>query len=238
MDRARLILGIEQVWLGFTDSGLPEGDPLPPLPEGCFALLEEDVAVAALVKVIRQFRPHVLTTYDETGGYPHPDHIMCHKISVTAFYAAADPNAYPELGQPWQTLKLYYSFTFHRARLVALDRAMTERGLESPYTERLRDWPDDSERESRITTRVPCADYFGVRDRALLAHATQIDPHGPWFLVPLDLQIEAWPTEDWQLVRSLVDTELPEDDLFAGIAEPAPSLGNGLNRTQLGTVVG
>jgi mycothiol S-conjugate amidase len=145
MERARQILGIEQVWLGFTDSGLPEGDPLPPLPDGCFARLDLDVAVAPLVRVIRQFQPHVLTTYDENGGYPHPDHIMCHKISVAAFDAAADPDAYPELGAPWQTLKLYYSFTFHRARMAALDRAMSERGLESPYTERLRDWPEDPE---------------------------------------------------------------------------------------------
>ena len=104
--------------------------------------------------------------------------------------------------------------------MVALDQAMAERGLESPYAERLRDWPDDPEHAARITTRVPCADYFGVRDRALLAHATQVDPDGPWFSVPLDLHIEAWPTEDWQLVRSLVESELPEDDLFAGIAVP------------------
>jgi mycothiol S-conjugate amidase len=232
MDRARRILGIEQVWLGFTDSGLPEGDPLPALPYGCFALLDLEVTVAPLVKVIRQFRPHVLTTYDETGGYPHPDHIMCHRISVAAFDAAADPDAYPELGPPWQILKLYYSFAFHRARMVALDQAMAERGLESPYAERLRDWPDDPQHAARVTTRVPCADYFGVRDRALLAHATQIDPHGPWFSVPLDVQMETWPTEDWQLVRSLVDTKLPEDDLFAGIAQPVRGSGNGAGRRQ------
>jgi mycothiol S-conjugate amidase len=240
MQLARQILGIEQVWLGFTDSGLPEGDPLPPLPDGCFALLDLEVAAAPLVKVIRHFRPHVLTTYDETGGYPHPDHIMCHTISVAAFDAAADPNAYPELGAPWQTLKLYYSFAFHRARMMALEQAMNERGLESPYAERLRDLPDDPERAVRITTRVPCADYFGVRDRALLAHATQVDPDGPWFSVPLDLQIEAWPTEDWQLARSLVATELPEDDLFAGIPEPAGGSGNGARPSQvneMGTVV-
>jgi mycothiol S-conjugate amidase len=240
MQRARQILGIEQVWLGFTDSGLPEGDPLPPLPDGCFALLDLEVAVAPLVRLIRQFRPHVLTTYDENGGYPHPDHIMCHKISVAAFDAAADANAYPELGAPWQTLKLYYSFTFHRARMVALDWAMTERGLESPYADRLRDWPDDRQHAARITTRVPCADYFGVRDRALLAHATQVDPDGPWFSVPLDLQIETWPTEDWQLVRSLVETELPEDDLFAGVAEPPGRSANGARqgrRKEVGTVV-
>ena len=165
---------------------------------------------------------------------------MCHNISVAAFDAAADPDAYPDLGAPWQTLKLYYSFAFHRARMVALDRAMAERGLEPPYAERLRDWPDDPERAARITTRVPCGDYFGVRDRALLAHATQVDPDGPWFSVPLDVQIEAWPTEDWELVRSLVDSELPEDDLFAGVAEPAHGSAAGARHDQVnevGTVV-
>src|SRR5215211_7979612 len=117
MDRAREILGVTQVWLGFVDSGLPEGDDPPPLPESSFARTDIAVAAAPLVKVIRSFRPHVLTTYNESdGGYRHPDHVMCHKISVAAFEAAADPNAYPELGEPWQPLKLYYSFTFHRDR--------------------------------------------------------------------------------------------------------------------------
>jgi LmbE family N-acetylglucosaminyl deacetylase len=112
MDRAREILGIQQVWLGFVDSGLPEGDDPPPLPEGSFARTDLALAVAPLVKVIRSFRPHVMTTYNENdGGYRHPDHVMCHKISVAAFEAAADPDANPELGEPWQPLKLYYSFT-------------------------------------------------------------------------------------------------------------------------------
>jgi mycothiol S-conjugate amidase len=69
----------------------------------------------------------------------------------------------------------------------------------------------------RVTTRVPCSDYFEVRDDALRAHATQIDPNSRWFAVPLDVQREVWPTEEYELVRSLVDTTLPEDDLFAGI---------------------
>jgi mycothiol S-conjugate amidase len=68
---------------------------------------------------------------------------------------------------------------------------------------------------------VPCADYFAVRDRALLAHATQVDPEGSWFAVPLEVHQRAWPSEDWQLVASQVPTELPEDDLFAGIAVPS-----------------
>jgi mycothiol S-conjugate amidase len=72
MDRAREILGVRQVFLGFVDSGLPEGDPLPPLPEGCFALCDLEEATRALVEVVRRERPHVMTTYDENGGYPHP----------------------------------------------------------------------------------------------------------------------------------------------------------------------
>jgi mycothiol S-conjugate amidase len=221
MERARQILGIEQVWLGYVDSGLPEGDPLPPLPEGSFATLDVTEAALPLVALIRRFRPHVLTTYDENGGYPHPDHIMCHKISVAAYDMAADPAVHPELGPPWQTAKLYYSFAFHRARIVALDEAMRARGLESPYAERLRDWPEDPAHAARITTRVPCADYFRIRDQALLAHATQVDPEGPWFAVPLEVHRAAWPTEDWELARSAVPVTLPEDDLFAGIAVPA-----------------
>src|ERR1019366_6365352 len=72
----------------------PEGGPRPPLPEGCFALTEVTAATEPLVRAIREFRPHVMLTYDEKGGYPHPDHIMTHQVSVAAFEAAADPDAY------------------------------------------------------------------------------------------------------------------------------------------------
>lgn len=217
MDAARRILGIAQVWLGFVDSGLPEGDPRPPLPPESFGLVPLEEATAPLVKVIRAFRPHVMTTYDENGGYPHPDHIMCHKISIEAFDAAADPDHYLKLGDPWSVSKLYYQFTFHRDRIVALDQALTTAGLESPYADRLKDWAADPDHQNRVTTRVPCADYFPVRDKALLAHATQVDPEGSWFSVPLEVHRAAWPTEDYELARSRVQASLPEDDLFAGI---------------------
>lgn len=72
MDEAREILGVKQEWLGFVDSGLPEGDPLPPLPEGCFALEDETVAAGRLVAKIRAFRPQVVTTYDENGATRTP----------------------------------------------------------------------------------------------------------------------------------------------------------------------
>jgi mycothiol S-conjugate amidase len=217
MDQARRILGIRQAWLGWIDSGYPEGDPPPPLPDGCFATMKVDDAAAPLVRLIRDFRPQVVTTYDENGGYPHPDHVMCHRVAVHAFETAGNPDAYPELGEPWQPLKLYYHHSFHRTRTQALHDAMLARGLESPYAERLRKWKPDPQHDQRITTRVPCARYFPVRDRALLAHATQIDPDGPWFEVPLEVHQRAWPTEDYELARSVVDTEVPEDDLFAGV---------------------
>ncbi|MGI9005713.1 MAG: mycothiol conjugate amidase Mca [Streptosporangiaceae bacterium] len=225
MAMARDILGVRQQFLGFVDSGLPEGDPLPPLPEGCFARQPLVVAARSLVAAVREFRPHVMLTYDENGGYPHPDHIMTHRVSVEAFEAAADPDRYPDCGEPWQPLKMYYFVTFHRSRFTALHDKMIERGLESAYAERLAAWEKDEDddepqrREWEITTRVPCGDYFELRDQALLAHATQVDPDGGWFACPVEIQRAAWPTEDYHLARSVVDTGKPEDDLFAGIRE-------------------
>ena len=222
METARAILGVRQEWLGFVDSGLPEGDPLPPLPDGCFGLVDPLDGAEPLVRLIREFRPQVMTTYDERGGYPHPDHIMCHNVSVVAFDAAGDPERYPGTGDPWQPLKLYYNMGFHKERFVALHEAMLAAGVESPYTEWLDKWSEtDEERDrgTRVTTHVECADYFHVRDDALRAHATQVDPDGFWFRVPMEVQRAAWPTEDFELARSLVDTTLPEDDLFAGVRE-------------------
>jgi mycothiol S-conjugate amidase len=217
MAAARAILGVDQAWLGFVDSGLPEGDPPPPLPDGCFAVQEVDVAAEELVRVMREFRPQVVTTYDENGGYPHPDHIMCHQVSVAAFDAAGDPGRYPQAGAAWQPQKLYYHMTFSKARVTALHHAMLAAGLESPYGEWLANWGERRDVAGRITTRVPCADYFPVRDDALRAHATQVDPDGPWFHVPMEIQRRAWPTEDYELVRSLVGEAAGEDDLFAGV---------------------
>jgi mycothiol S-conjugate amidase len=227
MARAREILGVEQRFLGFVDSGLPEGDPLPPLPEGSFALVPLAEAAAPLVRLVRDFQPHVILTYDESGGYPHPDHIKTHQVAVEAFEAAADPDRYREAGgEPWQPSKMYYFVTFHQAKYAALHEELLRRELESPYTEIFAEWEERArkrlergQRTLEITTRVATADYFGVRDDALRAHATQIDPNSSWFACPREVERVAWPTEDYHLARSLVDTELPEDDLFAGIRE-------------------
>jgi len=221
MAQAARILGVQHHWLGFVDSGLPEGDPLPPLPDGCFALVPLEEASRSLVEVVRRFRPHVMTTYDENGGYPHPDHIMCHKVSVAAFEAAGDPEKFPEAGEPWQPLKLYYDVTFTRERVETLHNAMLELGIESPYAEWISRWDERAadRRLPNVTTKVYCADQFPRRDAALLAHATQVDPEGWFFKVPLDVQRRVFPWEQFELARSMVDSEIPEDDLFAGVRE-------------------
>ena len=121
---------------------------------------------------------------------------------------------------------MYYFVSFHGAKFVAFHQEMLRRGMESPYTKIFEEWEarakergQDERRELEITTRVPCGDYFEIRDQALIAHATQIDPDGFWFRCPIDVQRAVWPTEDYHLARSVVDSELPEDDLFAGVRE-------------------
>jgi mycothiol S-conjugate amidase len=215
MKAALEVLGCEHTWLGFVDSGLPEGDPLPPLPDGCFALEDLDVTTEALVRVIRAYRPHVMTTYDEKGGYPHPDHIMCHSVSMSAFEAAGDAAAYPHAGEPWQPLKIYYHGGWSMDRLTAIHDAMLEEGLDSPYAEWLANWKP--RRSGRVTTTIACGEFFEVRDRALMAHATQVDPDGFWFQVPLSIQQRVWGVEEFEAAMSYVPIAEGEDDLFAGL---------------------
>lgn len=218
MAKAAAILGVEHRWLGFVDSGLPEGDPLPPLPEGCFALEPVEVPTETLVRLIREFRPHVMITYDENGGYPHPDHIMTHTVSLAAYEAAADPEQFPEAGEPWQISKVYYSHGFLRGKFQAFADEFEKNGLENPYTEWLARWKDEkNDMMARVTTQVECGEYFSVRDDALRAHATQIDPNGPFFAVPMEWQQRLWPTEEYELAKTVVSSRMPEKDLFSGI---------------------
>ncbi|MGB0436335.1 MAG: mycothiol conjugate amidase Mca [Mycobacterium sp.] len=218
MARAAEILGVEHHWLGFVDSGLPEGDPLPPLPEGCFALEPLERSTAALVRVIREFKPHVITTYDENGGYPHPDHIRCHQVSVAAYEAAADHRLYADAGEPWGAHKLYYNHGFLRQRMQVLQDEFAKHGKEGPFARWLEKWdPNEDFLANRVTTQIECSKYFVQRDDALLAHATQIDPKSFFFTAPMEWQQRLWPTEEFELARSRVPVRLPETDLFAGI---------------------
>ncbi|MGJ9425554.1 mycothiol conjugate amidase Mca [Nesterenkonia halotolerans] len=220
MAEAAEALDIEHTWLGFADSGLPEGDPTPPLPFGSFATLPLEQASAPLVRLVRKFRPHVILSYDEVGGYPHPDHIMSHKITVEAYHAAGDPTRYRDLGEAWTPQKLYYDRAFNPGRFEAIHNALLEAGYESPYEERLRAFRDGSiswMTEHEVTTKVPVGTFLEHRDRALRAHRTQVEPDGFFFATPNDFLREVYPYDDYVLVESKVETELPEHDIFSGL---------------------
>ena len=216
---AARIIGYDRVaLLGYRDSGMPD-TPANEDPR-CFARADLDEAVARLVEVIRAERPQVVVTYaDDQEGYPHPDHLRVHDISLPAFEQAGDPDAHPDLGEPWQPLKLYY-VVWSRARMLATHAKFTELGLESPFTEK---WFERPSQDDRITTQVPTDGYQDVRLEALLAHATQVDPASPfWFGLPREVSREIHPFDDYILARSLVDlpphdAEHPETDLFEGL---------------------
>ncbi|WP_080795764.1 mycothiol conjugate amidase Mca [Corynebacterium pacaense] len=218
MAKAMAVLGTEHRWLGHVDSGLPQGDPLPPLPEGCFALEDNEVVTRELVTILREFRPHVIITYDENGGYPHPDHLKVHEVSMLAWEKSGDAGYAPELGEPWAPLKLYYTHGFIRQRMQMFHDQLTLMGRPSPYTPMLQRWEANrADVMARVTTQVPCDAYFEQRDEALRAHASQIDPAGAFFGTPVEVQRRLWPTEEFELARTRVKTSIPEDDLFAGI---------------------
>jgi mycothiol S-conjugate amidase len=218
------VIGFDElVMLGYRDSGMADtgGNEHP----DCFHRADIDEATGRLVEVIRRTRPQVLMTYnDDQRGYPHPDHLRVHEISVLAFDRAGDPEWYPDLGEPYQPLKLYYS-TWSRRRLVAMHEGLLRHHGESPFDET---WFERPDTDHRVTTHIPIGDFMWARTQSLLAHATQVDPTAAfWFGLSDEQLAEAYPWEDWILARSLVgdipsqdDGDEMESDLFAGIDAP------------------
>jgi mycothiol S-conjugate amidase len=216
--RALEVLGVTDAFqLGYADSGYVEGfeGEGACLDATCFYNVPLEECVERLVRILRAERPDVLVTYPEGGGYPHPDHIRCHDVSVAALDAAADGDCFPDAGAPWTVRKLYYVGAFNKGKVETLHNACLERGIESPFAGWLERW--DPEERDPSTTRIEVGDFLSQRSQALLAHATQIDPDGLWFRVPDEVVREVYPYEDYVLARSLVDTSVPETSLFAGL---------------------
>ena len=203
----------EVVMLGYRDSGMPESDANA-RPEA-FANAPLDESVGRLVEIIRRERPQVIVTYnDDQAGYPHPDHLMVHDISLPAFDRAGDASWRPELGEPWQPSKLYYT-VWSRARIEKMHAKMLELGIESPFDEK---WFERPSQDDRITTSIGLDGYAHVRREALLSHATQIDPTSPfWFGLPPEVEQTVHPFDEYVLAQSRVESSMPEDDLFAGL---------------------
>lgn len=225
MDRATEIIGFEHRWLGYEDSGLPDAGVA--VPVGSFAEIPKEISAEALVRLVREFKPHVMVTYNEQGGYPHPDHIRCHEISKIAWDVSGDASAYPEAGEPWEISKLYYEDIFNSARVQANHEWLLNNEPESPLLEKfeeMREWM--MRRAYSGTSRVNVGAFLDKRDDALRAHASQVAPESSFFFWPNEVQLQAWPYEDYRLAESRVPTREFVDgefelDLFEGIEENA-----------------
>jgi len=218
---AAAVIGFDQVeMLGYRDSGMADSEPNNH-PDS-FHQADIDEATGRLVALIRRERPQILITYgDDQTGYPHPDHLKVHDVSVLAFERAGDPNWYRELGEPFAPSKLYYS-VWSRVRMLAAHEAMIRIHGESPFDQK---WLDRPSQDDRITTKIDVGEFMWARSDSLRAHATQVDPSASWWfgLDNKDLT-DAYPWEDWILARSIVGpipTDDSERDLFAGITESA-----------------
>lgn len=240
---ARAILGIHaQEFLGYRDSGMAD-TPANERQEN-FHHADPDDACCRLVASIRKHRPQVLITYNEDGGYGHPDHLQCHRVAVRAFDAAGDPEQCPGAGAPWQPLKLY-AIAWSRERWAELRRQLAGRGIPfffgspppedeaaaqsatPPVAAEAVDVatgstaPDDEEEwgepEATITTFIDTAAYWRLPREALAVHRTQFAPDSGILMLPHDLAEYMRSKEHFILLRSRVETTLPESDLFAGI---------------------
>jgi N-acetyl-1-D-myo-inositol-2-amino-2-deoxy-alpha-D-glucopyranoside deacetylase len=190
------------------------------------AFSEGDLAeqVGQLVAVMREVRPQVVVTYDEKGGYGHPDHIRAHDITVAAFDAAADPSAYPEAGQPWSADKLYAAVLSHRQLLRAI-RILSHAEIagENPFEGIDESVPLDAlpfgVPDDDVTARIDARELLDLKVRAMRAYPTQMDPRG-WFFAITDAPGRFFGLEYFRILRGRPAPEgesTREDDLFAGL---------------------
>jgi N-acetyl-1-D-myo-inositol-2-amino-2-deoxy-alpha-D-glucopyranoside deacetylase len=203
--------------LPYRDSGMI-GLPSNEHPE-CFNKADPYEATGRLVALVRAYRPHVLVTYNEEGGYGHPDHLMAHQITVAAFDAAGDPAQYPQAGKPWTPQKLYL-IASRRSLWLRAWQTMRERGLTTKTP--LDDPEFDPQRfvdDPRPATAIDITPFLAQKLAALRVHRTQIKPDWPYLAIPDDVRLELMAKEHFVLLRSRVDASADEDDLFSGIRD-------------------
>ncbi|WP_371479701.1 N-acetyl-1-D-myo-inositol-2-amino-2-deoxy-alpha-D-glucopyranoside deacetylase [Kitasatospora sp. NBC_00315] len=202
----------------YRDSGMM-GVPDNEVP-GCFWRADLDEAAGHLVAVVREVRPQVLVTYDEQGGYGHPDHIQAHRVAMRAHELAADPAFRPDLGPAWRIAKVYWN---------RMPRSVIEEGLREtaakasfPGVAAVSDVPGVVADEL-VTTVLDGREYAGRKAAAMAAHATQITVDGAFFALSNDLGQPLVATEYYQLVRGERGPGQPERDLFAGLGTDDPA---------------
>ena len=181
-------------------------------------LLEASVL---LVEIIREVRPQVLVTYDQFGGYGHPDHVQAHRVATYATALAAVPSFRPELGPAWDIAKVYWgAMSSNRMRegLRALRAAGDTTSFEGMDPEGA--LPPFMVPDEQLSAVVVADDYADAKMRAMGAHATQITLDGPFFALSNNLGDKVWGTEFFRLAKGTqgpTNDDGLETDLFAGI---------------------
>jgi LmbE family N-acetylglucosaminyl deacetylase len=209
------VVGVKYLYfLDYKDSGWfnrPENNA----PDAfCNADVEE--ATEKIVRLIREFKPTVMVTFDRAGGYGHLDHVQICRLTESAFDAAADPTLYPGAGEPWQAQRLFYS-GFPRSRMQkfaeALERLDIQTGFRDLHMERL------GLTDEEITNAVDVREWVPLKEKSLSMHATQMDPNSLFRRLPSEMLAEMRATEHYSLARGtpLPDAEEARGDLFAGL---------------------
>jgi len=214
MRAAAEVLGVHNLWfLDYRDSGMA-GTPENADPRA-FAQASAAEVVGKLVKIIREFRPQVIVTFDESGAYGHPDHIAIYRYTTSAFHAAADAVQYADLGPAHSVSKLYYS-SFPRSALQAIGEWMSTQNYEGSFSgldpEKL-GMPDE-----QISVWLNVEPWREQKDRSRSMHRTQLDPNNLMAKIPEEIQRNWRNHECYQLAASRVGPDVPgENDLFARI---------------------
>lgn len=216
MRAAAKVLGVNNLWfLGYRDSGMI-GTPENQDPRSLVQADPTDV-IGKLVAVIREFRPQVVVTFDETGGYGHPDHIAAHKHTTSAFYAAADAAQYPERGPVHAVSKLYYS-SFPRSALRKMGEWMSSQQVEvESWVTKLNPeqmgLPDEL-----IDVRLNVRAHMETKGNSWSMHRTQINPNSSFARIPAEVQREWRSYEYYHLAATRVGADVAdENDLFARV---------------------
>jgi N-acetyl-1-D-myo-inositol-2-amino-2-deoxy-alpha-D-glucopyranoside deacetylase len=198
----------------FRDSGMMGTEPNNA--PNCFWQADVDEAAAMLVPVIREVRPQVLVTYNEFGGYGHPDHIQAHRVAMRAAELAADPGF--GAGEAHEVAKIYWNTVPRSVVQSGLD-ALRAVGDATNFTavDSVDDLPFVAE-DDTVTAIVHAEEYAERKAAAMRAHATQITVDGPFFALSNSLGQQVMGVEHYQLVQGKAGPDKPEADLFAGVA--------------------
>lgn len=190
------------------------------LREGTFWTADLLAAADELVPLIRDRRPQVLLTYNEVGGYGHPDHVQAHRVAMYAYLLAGVPTYRPDLGLAWQVSRVLWN---------TMSREHMRQGIEALRaigdTEAFADWDVDDPSmpmisdESDIAVEISGDDFVEAKIKAMLAHATQITADGPFFAGTEVLGHQMWAREHYRFVTGVPfpATDGWADDLFAGL---------------------